>query len=266
VDKPQTPSDPLVKAPADPPGATSGAIRDRAADERDRITEARDEVAEERDDRADARDERADAHARTSEVIDLRSAADRAAAGGDRQAAADDRHHSHDDQTASRTDRQLSAVERARFTIDELTGAYHREPGLVELERDVERAERTRSPFVLAFIDVVGLKTTNDALGHEAGDQRLREVVETIRRHVRSYDRVVRLGGDEFLCGMLDLDLDRATGRFEAVNADLAASQQGPITTGLAELAAHEGLTSLIRRADGEMYRKRGLQTAPTEA
>jgi diguanylate cyclase (GGDEF)-like protein len=254
-----TPSDPLVQAPAEPAGTTSGASRDRAADERDRIAEARDEVAEERDERADARDERADAHARTSEVIDLRAAADRAAAGGDRSAAADDRHHSHDDQTASRTDRDLSALERARFTIDELTNAYRREPGLTELERDVERSARTRTPFVLAFIDVVGLKTTNDALGHEVGDRRLREAVETIRRHIRSYDRVVRFGGDEFLCGMLDLDMDRAARRFEAVDADLAANQHGPITTGLAELAMHEGLTSLIRRADAAMYRKRGL-------
>jgi diguanylate cyclase (GGDEF)-like protein len=261
-----TPSDPLAKTPVEPPDTTAGARRDRAADERDHITEGRDEIAEERDDRADARDERADAHARTSEVIDLRAAADRAAAGGDRSAAADDRHHSHDDLTASRTDRDLSTLERARFTIDELTGAYHREPGLAELERDVERAERTRAPFVLAFIDVVGLKATNDALGHEAGDRRLRDVVETIRRHVRSYDRIVRFGGDEFLCGMLDLGMDGAARRFEAVDADLAANLQGPITTGLAELAVHEGLTSLIRRADGEMYRKRGLRTAPSEA
>lgn len=262
----QTPSDPLVTTPAEPPGTTAGESLDRAADERDQLAEARDEVAAERDERADARDDRADAHARATEVIDLTAAADRAAAGGDRHAAADDRHHSHDDHTASRTDRDLSALERARFTVDELTGAYHRGPGLDELERDVERAERTRAPFVLAFIDVVGLKTTNDALGHEAGDLRLREVVDTIRRHVRSYDRVVRYGGDEFLCGMLDLDMDRAARRFEAVDADLAASQQGSITTGLTELAAHEDLTSLIRRADAAMYQKRGLQTPPRDA
>jgi diguanylate cyclase (GGDEF)-like protein len=266
VDKSPTPSDPLATTPAEPPGTTSGALRDRAADERDHITEARDEVAEERDERAHARDERADAQARASEVIDLRAAADRAAAGGDRHAAADDRHHSHEDQTASAADREFSALERARFTIDELTGAYHREPGLAELERDVERADRTRAPFVLAFIDVVGLKSTNDTLGHEAGDQRLREVVAAIHRHVRSYDRVVRYGGDEFLCGMLDLGKDGAARRFDAVDADLAANRQGPITTGFAELEGHEGLTSLIRRADGAMYRKRGRQTAPTDA
>ena len=62
------------------------------------------------------------------------------------------------------------------------------------------RAKRTQRSFVLAFIDVDGLKTTNDSLGHAAGDELLRRVVDTVRDHLRSYDLIVRFGGDEFLC------------------------------------------------------------------
>ena len=48
------------------------------------------------------------------------------------------------------------------------------------------RAQRTQRSFVLAFIDVDALKTTNDSLGHAAGDELLCRVVDTVRDHLRS--------------------------------------------------------------------------------
>ena len=51
----------------------------------------------------------------------------------------------------------------------------------MELEREIARAKRTTQPFVLAFIDIDGLKATNDSFGHAAGDQLLRLDVDTIR-------------------------------------------------------------------------------------
>lgn len=55
----------------------------------------------------------------------------------------------------------------------------------------------------LAFIDVDNLKAKNDSLGHPAGDKLLRDTADSIRAHLRSYDLLIRFGGDEFLCGLM---------------------------------------------------------------
>lgn len=110
---------------------------------------------------------------------------------------------------------------------------------------------------MLAFIDVDGLKTRNDSLGHAAGDQLLRQVADTIRDHVRSYDLIVRYGGDEFLCGLLDMDLAAAADRFASVNADLARIHGASITAGLALLGTDDSLETLIGRADEVLFRER---------
>ena len=112
-------------------------------------------------------------------------------------------------------------------------------------------------PFTLAFIDVDGLKGVNDSLGHTAGDQLLRATASAIRARLRPYDVIVRYGGDEFLCGLLDLDMAAAAERFELVKADLAATQQASVTIGLAEVEADDALEELIARADEALYRER---------
>ena len=122
------------------------------------------------------------------------------------------------------------------------------------MEREMARAKRTKQPFTLAFIDIDDLKGTNDSSGHAAGDQRLRETADSIRAHLRSYELIVRFGGDEFLCGMLDVSMADAAKRFSLVNADLATAQRACVTAGLAELEADDALEDLIARADEALY------------
>lgn len=151
----------------------------------------------------------------------------------------------------------MSARERIALSSDELTGAHRREAGIVELEREVDRATRTKQPFVLAFVDVDKLKATNDSLGHARGDQRLHQTVTLIRARLRSYDLIIRFGGDEFLCALPDMTIELASERFSLVNTDLAAAQQGSVTVGLAELQPDDAVEDLIARADEAMYTER---------
>lgn len=228
--------------------------RDRAADERDRISDAHDQVALARDARAEARDFRADARERAQKISNSDAAQDRAGAKQDRQDSAGNRRHSGDDREAASADRVHSARERAELLLDGLTGVHRRDPGLLELEREVNKAHRTGTTFVLAFIDIDGLKGLNDTQGHAAGDELLRQVVATVRGVIREYDLIVRYGGDEFLCGLLDLDLTEARRRFEIANASLAVTREAQVSVGLAQLAAQETLEQLIDRADAIMY------------
>jgi diguanylate cyclase (GGDEF)-like protein len=240
-----------------------GSDRDRLAHDRDTASEKTDRAAEARDLRASGRDRRAAEREVSSFDIDPEAAADRAAAKEDRQVAACDRAQAKRNRDESDTDRILSARERFEFLVDELTGAHRRAAGLLELEREVIRSKRTNQPFVLAFIDVDGLKAINDSLGHRAGDELLILVTETVRHHVRPYDLMVRYGGDEFLCGMLGQRIADARRSFDLINVELGVTGQNSITAGLAELGEGESLSKLIRRADDDLYDQRRAHRQP---
>jgi diguanylate cyclase (GGDEF)-like protein len=133
----------------------------------------------------------------------------------------------------------------------------------VELAREVARAGRTQKPLVLAFVDVDGLKKTNDSLGHAAGDQLLARVVRTMRARLRPYDLIVRVGGDEFLCSLLDLTTAQAAERFALIKTDLAQSPRASITAGVAEFEPDESLDDLIGRADAALRAQRRQPPLP---
>jgi len=272
-------------APADT-RQRAGARRDQspqarlhAADERDVIAHSRDLQALARDQASDARNltlaqrDAADEHDDSvrivsgSEVIvlaagkrkratrrraqaamqDARAAEDRHAAAADREQAALQRVH-------ALVDRERLAHALAVAANDALTGARARAAGLAELDREVDRCRRTSGQLVVAYVDVVGLKALNDSQGHGAGDELLKRVVALIKDHVRSYDLIIRVGGDEFVCAMSDMTLPDARQRFHDVAATLSAEPRaGAIRSGLAQLAAHETAAQLIARADSEL-------------
>lgn len=79
---------------------------------------------------------------------------------------------------------------------DHLTGLYNRRFFEEEIKRvDIE----TNLPLTLAMLDVNGLKLTNDAFGHMAGDKLLTNVAELLKKECRSGDVIARIGGDEFI-------------------------------------------------------------------
>lgn len=245
----------------DGPGQAA-ADRDQAAEARDERAEAHDYASEVRDERADERDERAEA--REAKGDQTGAPGDRAGALRDRRGGAGDRSQAADDRKAALADRSFAAEERAESFIDALTGAYRREAGILVLEHEVARARRTNKPFTLAFVDAVGLKRINDSRGHSVGDQVLLATAGAIRARLRPYDPIVRYGGDEFLCGLLDMSRAQAAERLSLANADLAASaEQASFTVGLAEFETNDRLEELIARADEALYKERERLRSP---
>lgn len=81
---------------------------------------------------------------------------------------------------------------------DELTGLLNRRGFYLLAEPALESARRNNRSCVLAFLDVDGLKRVNDQLGHEVGDDMIRDVATVLRDTLRKSDIIARMGGDEF--------------------------------------------------------------------
>jgi diguanylate cyclase (GGDEF)-like protein len=83
--------------------------------------------------------------------------------------------------------------------FDPLTRAHSRNFFEEEIENFLKRAIRSNQNIAFLVIDLDGLKSVNDTLGHAAGDQMIMAAAEEIRQVIRSTDMFVRIGGDEFL-------------------------------------------------------------------
>jgi diguanylate cyclase (GGDEF)-like protein len=209
------------------------AAREEAIAERDRIATSRDRAATERDSIANSRD---------------RAAVERdAPRSGIRPDGAVD-------ETADpELERARLEAELQRAHLDALTGALRREVGRLALRNEIERARRADGKFVVAFIDVDGLKGVNDRDGHAAGDRVLRMLAAIMRANLRPYDPIVRFGGDEFVCGIASIDPGEVQHRIGVMDQSLRNATGVGITAGLAQLTSNESIDELTERADAAL-------------
>jgi diguanylate cyclase (GGDEF)-like protein len=92
-------------------------------------------------------------------------------------------------------------------THDNLTGLPNRHSFYEQLQNSLKNAERNNTTFAVMFIDLDGFKPINDALGHAAGDEVLKSVAKRLKQSVRQGDVVARIGGDEFVILLSDINL-----------------------------------------------------------
>jgi diguanylate cyclase (GGDEF)-like protein len=134
------------------------------------------------------------------------------------------------------------------------------------LEERMDEAGRTRGTALgVLFVDLDGFKNVNDRLGHQIGDEILREVAARLRATIREHDIVVRYGGDEFVivCEVKgqDVALEMAERIRESVGApygilpvDLTIRASIGVSVGPVESASF-ATDRLVRAADQAMYR-----------
>lgn len=173
-------------------------------------------------------------------------------------------------QCSDLTDRKhLERTLADQATRDPLTGLLNRE-GMARRLRD--RGTRAADGQVLAvvFADVDGLKPLNDAFGHAAGDDLLREVARRLRAGTREDDIVARVGGDEFV--VVTSLPEKGPDPAAAVVDRLRQQLRGPVAVGreITNLSVSLGASVLtegdaataVARADQAMYadkqRRRG--------
>lgn len=139
---------------------------------------------------------------------------------------------------------------------DPLTGTANR----LRFRDRLVRALADDQPTSLLYCDMDRFKAVNDALGHQAGDAVLVELVERLRQVLRPGDELSRIGGDEFTV-LLRSDVHTA----EEVARRLAAEAEEPfvvqgtkvevaLSIGVAEARPDDSPDDLIRRADTALY------------
>jgi diguanylate cyclase (GGDEF)-like protein/putative nucleotidyltransferase with HDIG domain len=136
-------------------------------------------------------------------------------------------------------------------STDPLTGLRNHRAFHEDLAREMHRATRGPTPLSLVMLDLDDLKTVNDSLGHQAGDERLQALANALRTIHRAGDSAFRIGGDEFA---VVLSATRSWGALEFVQrlaTQLEANAHGAtVTAGIAEALAARDKEELIREAD----------------
>ncbi len=98
--------------------------------------------------------------------------------------------------------RTVELEKRAQY--DELTLLANRRLFIRQLEKAIGRAQRTSKPLAVLFIDLDKFKSVNDTLGHDVGDEVLRQVAGRLTKNLRIGDFSGRWGGDEFVVMLED--------------------------------------------------------------
>ncbi len=104
---------------------------------------------------------------------------------------------------------------------DDLTGVFNRKYVIAALEKMCDE-QSGNDVFCVLFIDINGLKFTNDQHGHTAGDRLITKIAYSILKALREDDIVARIGGDEFLAIITDLKDENYKVIVDRINENIA--------------------------------------------
>jgi diguanylate cyclase (GGDEF)-like protein len=153
---------------------------------------------------------------------------------------------------------------------DALTGVYNRRYIDRRLVEEISRARRQGTRISVMYIDIDHFKQINDSVGHQGGDDVLREVAMRIKAELRISDALARFGGEEFVVLLIDADASSSAvvaNRIRASVADapveLLHGQLVPVTVSIGvamldqgerSLALETAAQQLLAQADTALY------------
>jgi diguanylate cyclase (GGDEF)-like protein/PAS domain S-box-containing protein len=146
---------------------------------------------------------------------------------------------------------------------DHLTGLPNRLHLAASLPGLIDEAQISGSMLAVLFLDLDRFKHINDSRGHDTGDKLLKTVAQRVRATVRSHDLVVRMGGDEFVVILRDVNgtatvSDTSSRITQALSAPMVVDGRTLVTTVSIGVSLYprdgSDMGELLRHADTAMY------------
>lgn len=140
---------------------------------------------------------------------------------------------------------------------DGLTGLHNQRHFFKELDKEMERAVRQRTPLSLLLFDLDDFKAYNDLNGHLEGDKVLKSVAQAVLRAIRRMDSAYRYGGDEFTVILPGAGKEEAAQVAERIKKSFKTMpylREMNLSIGLVEFEPQYDLTAFIQHADEAMY------------
>ncbi|MBE9560508.1 MAG: GGDEF domain-containing protein [Proteobacteria bacterium] len=173
----------------------------------------------------------------------------------------------------NRTKKQYVALQEAlelnkKLAItDDLTGLYNRHYFMEKLSQQKALSERNDSDFVVFYCDLDHFKHINDTFGHHTGDIVLQKFSEILLSSIREIDYAARFGGEEFVCLLVNTDIENAKKVTERIRqslatynfSDIAPSLNSTVSIGIANFKEFKTIQETLMSADNRMYSAKQL-------
>ena len=155
----------------------------------------------------------------------------------------------------ARSAEKLADIQKRYAYYDQMTGLKNRRAYAEQIE---SLGADLPQDLCVVMADINGLKTTNDTIGHEAGDELITGAADCLQQAFSCTDKVYRIGGDEF-CVMMKgsrEDAQRCIDRLEEITAKRKGRHIGSISIscGAEPAEGHADIESVVKEADRRMY------------
>jgi diguanylate cyclase (GGDEF)-like protein len=167
----------------------------------------------------------------------------------------------------TRTHLQLESNEkriREMMHTDALTGIANRRHLEEKLDEELSRMHRYKNSLAVVMTDIDNFKRINDRYGHPAGDLVIQTYAQIIEEQIRSNDFVARVGGEEYLILLPNVDESGAMTQAERIREALANYRfeefpRARVTAsfGVICVEANEGASELLNRVDKALYQSK---------
>ena len=152
---------------------------------------------------------------------------------------------------------------RKKLLYDSLTGVRSRLAYDEQIEQELVRWQRYQTPFSYAILDIDHFKRINDDYGHNAGDNALKFIAQTMKKNLRKSDFIFRIGGEEFVLLLTNTGVENAEGLVNSLRDSISASSLHfkqervviNLSAGITEVTKDDSVESLYERADQALYR-----------